>query len=173
MRLRIGPVGLQIRGKSVQLGGHPIEFGCGFFAFYRNCVQLDRHRIEFGCGNIALCRNDIELVLQTIHPPAQPPLHPIDLFREHLMALDDKVQFVLESFSLNPQLMTEFLLYVVFERRNHVRQPISLRICHGRSHFTESVWTIFSWSAGVRYGCMGRLKIRAAVSSETGKAPGA
>lgn len=128
-----------------------------------------------GCGAVGgkISGHGVEFCLHAANLVFKLHLYPVDLFREHLVALDDKVQFVLESFSLNPQLMTEFLLYVVFERRNHVRQPISLRICHGRSHFTESVWTIFSWSAGVRYGCMGRLKIRAAVSSETGKAPGA
>jgi hypothetical protein len=40
-------------------------------------------------------------------------------------------------------------------------------------HMSAKALMIRSWSAIVRYGCMGRLKIRFAASSLTGKAPGA
>jgi len=144
MGLSISPVGLQIRSKSVQLGGHPIELGGGFFALCSHSVQLGGHPIELGCGffgpgsncielgcgNIALCRNDIELVFQTIHPSVQPRLHSVDLFREHLMAFDDKVQFVLEIFGLDSDLMAEISLYFFFKVKNDLFETFKIFTIH-------------------------------------------
>jgi hypothetical protein len=74
--------------------------------------------------------DSIELPNHAIDPTVKPLFHAIQLFRQYLMPFHNKVQFVLEIFRLNAELMPELFFDLILEINQHPLNIIHVRIIH-------------------------------------------
>jgi len=72
----------------------------------------------------------IELSHHAIYPAVKPLFYPIQLLRQHLMTLHDKIQLRLKGLRLNAELMPEFRLNFIFEINHHSFNLRYIRAIH-------------------------------------------
>jgi hypothetical protein len=126
----VGPVRLEVGGNGVEFGFDGVEVGFDSVELGFDSVELGGRTIPFGLYFTQFCRYMIELVFKAIHTCVHSRFNAIEFFCQHLMALNDNVQFMLEMFGLDSNLMAELGLYFFFEIKDDLFETFEIVTIH-------------------------------------------